>query len=61
MILAGSREYATTPIEEIWCEKIRGCSYREAVRRCAICGLAPPATSVIRTNPLPAGLPLAAE
>ena len=29
---------ATAPIEEIWCEKIRGCSYREATRP-VTCGL----------------------
>ena len=30
---------ATAPIEGIWCEKIRGCSYREAVRppQCPLC------------------------
>src|SRR5258705_2787378 len=29
---------ATAPIEDIWCEKIRGCGYREAVRptRCPL-------------------------
>jgi hypothetical protein len=47
--VGGCRDRATAPIEDICCEQIRGCSYREAVRPTR-CPLRPDSDQILRRS-----------